>query len=84
MVEYFIYILVALSFATLSSYLTVRFTKSTDFESRKNVNVTDAEGNAKAAGGAERKVMYFAAGSGKLRLPSVSRLEQFRTRAADC
>lgn len=65
-IEYLVYITIALAFATLSSYLTITFTNSTNFETKKNVAVSDSEGKPIGGGemGKPRKVMYFAAGSG--------------------
>ncbi|KAL7415855.1 chloride channel [Mrakia frigida] len=69
MVEYLAYIIVSLALATTSSFLTIKLSKSTDHETKKNVVVAVQEGlpsedNLEKEAVAPRKVMYFAAGSG--------------------
>lgn len=64
MVEYLAYIIVSLSLATTSSFLTIKLSKSTDHETKKNVVVAVQEGlpsedNLEKEGVAPRKVMYF-------------------------
>ena len=64
MVEYLAYIIVSLALATTSSYLTIKLSKSTDHETKKNVVVAVAEGlpsedNLEKDAVAPRKVMYF-------------------------
>jgi chloride channel 3/4/5 len=60
-IEYIVYTLVAVALATFSSYLTIALTRSTDFETRREVAL-----QAKTDGGAAdppeqrpRKVMFF-------------------------
>jgi len=75
MVEYLAYIIVSLALATTSSYLTIKLSKSTDHETKKNVVVAVAEGlpsedNLEKEASAPRKVMYFVSriGNGQSRL----------------
>lgn len=58
-VEYVVYCLVAVALATLSSWLTVTFTRSTDFETRRDVVVNDKDGSASLLDAKPRKVMYY-------------------------
>lgn len=58
------YTLVAVTLATLSSFLTITLTRSTDFETRRDVVLLTKVGEEETPGTRPRKVMYFAGGSG--------------------